>query len=423
MTKADKPAAATEPTVLGDPDNPRDAVRETAACADQPVVEERITLNLLGGPIVVRIHGDALPAAPALREAWAHLSQDPSAVPSAPEAAPQTAEPTAGAVAPIDEVTVEALEGDETVPVSVRIARTTYCVSGRITHRLLNRSLGQYVLLHSGAVDHERYGTVLLIAPSGMGKSTLSTLMAREGLYLSDELAIVHPDTFEVTAYPKPVSRIDSDGVKRDLALPSLGLTPGFAASAPSHLLLLARDRREDPSVEPHLLRLPMSRAIPRIIEQSSSMWRLPNPLGTLARLLETVGGALEVHYCEAEQVPALLENPPEPLHEQYAVVTPQGEQRANGDGTVASRGLGTLRVTPFVQALICPDGLVVLKEASVVRLDGLGALIWDLLQGDGPMTREELLQALRREMGPHPEDEKLLDQSVRSLITESLLE
>ena len=61
------------------------------------------------------------------------------------------------------------------------------------------------ILLHAGAVERDGEA-VVLVGESGMGKSTLTAAMVRSGYaYLSDEIAIIDPESFAVRAYPKAI--------------------------------------------------------------------------------------------------------------------------------------------------------------------------------------------------------------------------
>ncbi|MGH9064055.1 MAG: hypothetical protein ACRD0L_08830, partial [Acidimicrobiales bacterium] len=64
---------------------------------------------------------------------------------------------------------------------------------------------GAYLALHSGAVSWQDRA-VLLPAPSGSGKSTLAAGLTWAGCsYLTDELAMVDPETAHVVPFPRPL--------------------------------------------------------------------------------------------------------------------------------------------------------------------------------------------------------------------------
>ena len=166
-----------------------------------------------------------------------------------------------------------------TVPLQAR-PEASYTVSGHLTREVIHRLIGTRLLLHAGAVAHPELGTLVLVGASGAGKSTASSLLGRDGAYLTDELTIITPGSFTLTPYPKPVSKHDPElGAKRDLALGGLGLRPAHeaAAPAPAMVLLLERIRDEDePEEGSSVTRVPLSEALTRIVPQTSSLWALP---------------------------------------------------------------------------------------------------------------------------------------------------
>jgi HprK-related kinase A len=77
----------------------------------------------------------------------------------------------------------------------------------------------QYLIVHAAVV--ERHGLALLLpAPPGSGKSTLCTGLAFRGWrLLSDELALIRPETGEIVALARPISlKNESIGVIRRFA-------------------------------------------------------------------------------------------------------------------------------------------------------------------------------------------------------------
>lgn len=70
----------------------------------------------------------------------------------------------------------------------------------------LSENVRDYFLLHAGVVAHQGRG-IILPATSGSGKSSLTLALMLQGYhYLSDELAVINPQTGELKAFPKPFS-------------------------------------------------------------------------------------------------------------------------------------------------------------------------------------------------------------------------
>ncbi len=70
----------------------------------------------------------------------------------------------------------------------------------------LSENVQNYFLLHAGVVAHQGQG-IIFPAASGSGKSSLTLALLLQGYkYLSDELAVINPQTGELKAFPKPLS-------------------------------------------------------------------------------------------------------------------------------------------------------------------------------------------------------------------------
>lgn len=81
-----------------------------------------------------------------------------------------------------------------------------------------------FLQLHAATMAYGGKG-VILAAGSGCGKSTLvAGLMARGWTYLSDEFALINPDTLNAHAFPKAVCiKAGAFGLVRELGLPFAG--------------------------------------------------------------------------------------------------------------------------------------------------------------------------------------------------------
>lgn len=391
--------------------------------SETPTDVHGLVLDLAGGPLAVQVTAsssdDASALAAELRRLWSHVVIEPDADDE------------------IESITVrrplrQPGTDEDQDALCEAIERDTYAASGLVTRAVLPRLVGTRVLLHAGTVRREDSGTTTVIGPSGAGKSTAISTLGEGAVYLSDELTILDPETFTITGYPKPVSRASAAGHKRDVALSELGLTPARDAGAPDHILLLSRDPQRTAPAE--LTRCPMATAIVRITEQSSSMWLLPRPLETLARLLDSVGGALEARYSESRDLPALLREPPAALREEWTVLDPApgstsesadeesapAAQRPAADAPVSLTE--TVAAAPFRQALFTQDGVVVLREMSILHLTGLNALVWEILAESGPLTGHDVARQLVATIGEHPEAEEFTRQALDHLQADALI-
>ena len=316
----------------------------------------------------------------------------------------------------------------------------TFVVSGHVTTAVIQHLLGTRLLLHAGAIAHPELGTVLVVGPSGAGKSTSTTALGQSGTYLTDELTILDPHTRRVTAHPKPVSRVvhgDGDPAaasgagfrhKRDLPLARLGLRSGTLAAAPAHVLLL--DRQEAASDDSGAQtddsgarsgdvvtaqRVPHVQALHTLVAQSSSTWRVDGGLARLTEMLDDVGGALAVRYAEAVDLAARL---PEVVDQPRL----QASWRHVPGRTPEAPPPGHHGLAAFADAVVFEDSVAVLREGQLVTARGLGALLWDILEADGPCTSAMLLDELIPLLGDDPRAAEHLEAALAPLRDEGLL-
>lgn len=73
-------------------------------------------------------------------------------------------------------------------------------------YNLLIDRLSDYYLIHGGVVSHNNKA-ILLPARSGGGKTTLIAALLKNGFrYLTDEIAVIEPQTSTVHPFPKPLN-------------------------------------------------------------------------------------------------------------------------------------------------------------------------------------------------------------------------
>lgn len=294
-----------------------------------------------------------------------------------------------------------------------------YKISGDVTRAVLRALVGQRILLHAGTVLLEGAGTTVLLGASGAGKSTAATVLGREGLYLSDELTIVDPADLAITAYPKPVSRVQRGRTKQDVALAELGLRTAPGAGPADTVVLLDRDPE---AAEPSLTRVGLAEAVAVVAGQSSSLWRLPDPLGVIARMLTGAGGALRARYREATELAGLLADLPDRCPQPWETVDPDGTADPAGTGAPHRPAPG-LTAAPFAQALRSEDATVVLQEGRTGTLTGLAELVWDLVREQGPIDPANLEALVVAEAGDHDRSADLVQAALEQVRSAGLLQ
>lgn len=194
-------------------------------------------------------------------------------------------------------------------------------LSQDVTHQLIAAQTGRLLMFHAGAVSDPATGaTLVYVAPSGTGKTTLSRLLGRTHSYLTDETVGIHPASGRIHPYPKPLSVAHGERWRKVETSPDeLGLLPAHPAPWVARIVVLNREeahaRRagvEERPVGGEDRPVPLKErpvraeelgtldAIAALVPETSALNRLPRPLHTLAHLLERTGPLLRLTYREA---------------------------------------------------------------------------------------------------------------------------
>lgn len=265
---------------------------------------------------------------------------------------------------------------------------------------------GTHLMLHAACLAVPESGAALaLAAASGTGKTTATRRLGPHFAYLTDETAMVDPQTLEITPYAKPLSVLGPEGTrpKTQHGPDELGLGPTVPARL-ERVAVLDRVREPAGEVPAHAEAMGLVEALTALVPQTSSLSLLPRGLVTFCQVLDRLGGAQRLVYAEADDlrpvVEALLAEPAEPLAPAWEPLE-EGELTAStGEATA---GEGRIRRRAVDDGIITDDGvLVLLADTQLAVLEGLGPALWFLL--DVPRTPGELVAALA-DQGPVPED------------------
>lgn len=178
-------------------------------------------------------------------------------------------------------------------------------VTRRVTLEGIKARTGSLLMLHAAALANPITGaTAVLIGRSGTGKSTLCRVLGRRFGYVTDECAAVEVSASEfgsIVAYPKPLSLApEVDHGKYEHSPDALGLLrPGPRPWLAAMAVLVRDGDMALPTVRP----MPRLDAVAAIAQQTSALTRMSHPLQLLDRVTESVGGASEVRYGEAESL------------------------------------------------------------------------------------------------------------------------
>ena len=254
-----------------------------------------------------------------------------------------------------------------------------------------------HLLLHAGAAAMPDGRTVVVHGASGVGKTTLTAALVRNGLaYLTDETVCVDPHTLEIEPFPKPLTvkpgaqsllayleppdDEDPDGSGNwQIPADRLGRRPiPDAPMRPSLIVFPDVDpERNDVDVTP----VSPARAAFVLGEQSSALWAIePRPLAAVARLVGSAP-ALQVSYGSAFDAAPVI-------GELLAEATPAGPVSIADTPEPAPVGTAGPRRAGGVDWLVLDGEAVLFDGEHLHHLDGPGAAVWLGLDGELSLPR-----------------------------------
>lgn len=291
-------------------------------------------------------------------------------------------------------------------------------LSQRVTLEALQARRGQLWMLHAAGVADEEGRVVVLIGPSGRGKTTASRAVSAVYGYVSDETVGIESDG-RVLAYRKPLSIIEQSSVKAqrspsELALRPLPQTPLRVAA----LVLL--ERRADGPDTPVIESCDLGDVLADLVAQTSYLSDLPRPLQTIAAHAAAVGGIRRIVYREAGTLAdalAPLFVDPAPVEPTEAVT--RTHRSSENSGVFRGAYLDAIQLDePDRVALLQPD----LPEGATLRLlTGIAPALWRSSDAASPQT---LLRAATDAYGvPERTDAAAaVDAAIDELIREGVL-
>lgn len=326
---------------------------------------ESILIEALGLPVELDLDGLTPAEAQAVRRAW------------------RDAETATGA---LDAVRVQVREQGDASDLAPLLER----LSQRVTLAAIEAHRGRRWMLHAAGLALPDGRVVVLVGPSGRGKTTASLHVARRFGYVSDETIAMDAEG-RVFAYRKPLSIIEGSDLPKAQRAPSdLGLV-----ALPSEPLRLAAivllDRQPEASDTPVVQPVDLGDALGELVAQTSFLAELDRPLEAIARLVERAGGVQRVVYREAETLGEVLAGLAAASAEggggwrpEWAAGTPTGPD-----------GIARVEVVDAI-ALDDPDRLAVLRRdetgaGHVSLIAGIAPTLWRAASG---VSRDVLVQA-----------------------------
>lgn len=271
-------------------------------------------------------------------------------------------------------------------------------LSQQVTLAAIEAARGRAWMLHAAGVATPDGQVVVLVGPSGRGKTTASRALGAVYGYVSDETIAIDADG-RVWPYRKPLSVIEDPAApKTQLAPSAVGLKPlPDADLRVAAIVLLDRDAEhpEEPEVEV----ADLGDALEDLVSQTSFLHHQTAGLRFIAGLAEATGGIRIVRYREAATLPALIPALAVPAGEIVvpevaraaapSVVTEVGV-KARGDSDAsdepaAQNGPNLPRFSRAVAAdevaLTDPDRIAVLtivhEQGHVTVLGGIAPAVW----------------------------------------------
>ncbi len=179
-------------------------------------------------------------------------------------------------------------------------------LSQQVTLAAIEAARGRAWMLHAAGIATPDGQVVVLVGPSGRGKTTASRALGAVYGYVSDETIAIDDDG-RVWPYRKPLSVIEDPAAPKTQLPPSaLGLQPlPDAELRVAAVVLLDRDPSypEAPTVEV----TDLGDALEELISQTSFLHDQPAALRFIAALAAATGGIRTVKYREAATLPSVI--------------------------------------------------------------------------------------------------------------------
>ncbi|WP_255770733.1 PqqD family protein [Pseudarthrobacter sulfonivorans] len=378
-----------------------------------PVGRDPLCLNVLGVEFTVRWgRGVTAEQRERMRSAWARCASDRAPHPPSLPREPNGSQPFSASVTfdsgrnDVGTFALQAASFDE-------LAED---LTSRLTIAAILANAGELTMLHAcGVADPSTGAVVGLVARSGTGKTTAASVMAGNYGYVTDETVAIRPDG-SVVPYPKPLSVKQENVVpKLQLGPDELGLQPAPANPFIQSIVLLDRVEGTHP-VLPTLNKVPLADALLALIPDSSSQGEIDQPLQSLCRLIDSVGGVWQATYSEAADLPEVIA----PLFKQQLPTQP--EWTAPGLEIEAGHiPASYIRRATAKDAVTIGDDLLVMLDNEILRLSGTGPAIWEATAG--PITVDQIAEEVGKVHGRPEGYRDAVSEAVNQLIAKSVLE
>ncbi|HVL62695.1 MAG TPA: ABC transporter ATP-binding protein, partial [Microbacterium sp.] len=245
-------------------------------------------------------------------------------------------------------------------------------LSQQVTLAAIEAARGRAWMLHAAGIATPDGQVVVLVGPSGRGKTTASRALGAVYGYVSDETVAIDDDG-RVWPYRKPLSVIEDRSLPKTQLSPSaLGLQPlPDAELRVAAVVLLDRDpsHPEEPTVEV----TDLGDALEELISQTSFLHDQAAALRFIAALATATGGIRTVKYREAATLPSVI---PELVRPAGPIVVPAKPEHISPAATEDGPRFSRVEVADEV-AVDDPDriGLLTIGENRRGHVTLLGGI------------------------------------------------
>jgi hypothetical protein len=269
-------------------------------------------------------------------------------------------------------------------------------LSQQVTLAAIDKARGRAWMLHAAGVATPDGRVVVLVGPSGRGKTTAARALGAAYGYVSDETVAIDADG-RVWPYRKPLSIIE-DGVwpKVQRAPSAIGLQP--LPDAPLHVAaVVLLERGEQHPESPAIDATDLGDALADLVKQTSFLHDQAGALRFIVALAEATGGIRTVRYCEAATLPDVI--PDLVARASTAIVLPETptHEEHGTDAAPPADGPRYTRVPVADEvALDDPDRIALLtirenRQGHVTVLGGIAPAVW---RAAGGATLRQLTDA-----------------------------
>lgn len=256
-----------------------------------------------------------------------------------------------------------------------------------VTLAALAARRGEALMFHAAGVATDDGRVVAFVGPSGRGKTTLSRALGAQFGYVSDETIAVEHD-LSIQPYRKPLSIVRDGQPKQQISPEEAGLRP--LPSAPLRFAALTLLERDPEMGEPRVESVALSDALPELVAQMSYLSEFPQPLQSMARMIDAVGGVRRLRYSEASSVPPTL------IQVLDAAPAASGWKPASRPETAGPYGADHLDDAIFVDGTV-----VVMVDSTLHVLGGIAPVTWQVAAQGASV--QAIVDAVVAEFGSPP--------------------